>query len=130
MEKLICACTWGDEDMVGKILRSCYVSETMALPALAEAVRRNFLSVVTLILNAGVTAWKIDPISNKNAFHVACEMGSEDLCIHLLESILTITDKEKIYLKNGNGRNGFEILRDNDMCGIAKRVEKKVNEWT
>ena len=31
-----------------------------------------------------------------------------------------------MYVKNGKGRNGLEILRDSDMMGIARRVEKRM----
>ena len=123
-EKLTCACTWGDEELVARILRSCYVSEVMALPALAEAVCRGDVSIVRLLLQAGVSAWKKNINIDKSAFHMACEVGSEEMCNLLLDSMPG--HKDIMYMKNGKGRNGLEILRDSDMMGIARRVEERM----
>ena len=126
LQKLLAAATWGDENTVGYLLRSCYVTESMGIKVLAEAISRNYPSIVKLLRVAGVSEWKLDVSSNKNAFHVACENGFEEIASTFLSSV---SDHliGAVYIKNMNGEDGFDILRRHDMNGIAKRLESQVH---
>ena len=123
-QKLFDASTWGDTSSIEHILRTCYVTEDMALSALAEAARRGFANCVEIYLAAGVSPTKVardvHNAGGRNALHEACAHGQE-ACAELL--IAATTDEAQVLLKTESGATAFDILRANEMNGIVRRLE-------
>ena len=122
------AATWGKEEEIEYMLRSCYVTEDAALPALSEAAFRGFENCLRVLIKAGVSAWKCSPSSlssEKNALHVACESGNEKIAKILIDSM---PSREKVELVDGNGNTAFDLLRRNDLEGMARRLETFTTE--
>jgi hypothetical protein len=139
-KRLINAVTWQDFNQVGYILRSCYVTANAASPALAEACARGYTDCVRILLEAGLSPTDyISPqpcdgqqqqnnsIFQKNALHIACENGHEECAVLL---ILAMNDVADILIKTvPSGLTAFDILRQQDMVGIAKRLENHVDNY-
>jgi hypothetical protein len=125
-KKLVAATTWGDNENLGYILRSCYCSIESCIPSLLEASKRGFALCVRTLLDAGVPAASSDSQWNKTALHAACEAGQEEIASLLISRMTSISE---VYIKCGFGEtdrfSAFDILRGNDMSGIAKRLEAK-----
>jgi hypothetical protein len=125
-KKLLAAASWGNSELLGYILRSCYCSVECALPSMLEASRGGFHSCVQILLDAGVPAASIDPQSAKTALHAACESGQEEIAALLISKMESL---QQVYTKCNFGVDryftAFDILRSNDMHGVAKRLEAK-----
>jgi hypothetical protein len=117
------AATWGDADLLTTLLRSCYVTQDVALPALAEASARGLAPIVDILIAAGVDAGEVIPELGKNAFHIACEAGQELVATSLLRSMQSLADVERRTAARIGAKTGFELLRLNDLGGIARRLE-------
>lgn len=122
MRRITNAATWGDSDQLAYLLRACYVTQSSALPALAEATFRGFDHCVRILLDAGVSPSAPNPTnaSGKNALHVACEHGQE-ACAALL--ISAMTSPEEVYKVTSSGESAFDFLRKNDLNGMARRLD-------
>lgn len=124
--RLVNAVTWQDPRQVEYILRSCYVTHPAALPALGEACYRGLEECVQILLQAGVSAAAYfgqtgGSSCQKNALHIACENGHESCAVLLINSMQS---KEDILLKTiPSDLNAFDILRRQDLSGMAKRLE-------
>lgn len=130
--RLVNAVTWQDPMQVKYILQSCYVTHHIALPALAEACSRGLEECVQILLQAGTSAscyYSLqqqqqgggDSGLQKNALHVACENGHES-CARML--INSMQSREEVYLKTKPaGLTAFDILRQQDLSGMARRLE-------
>ena len=116
------ASTWNNKSMVEYIIRTCYVTEGAALPALEEASSMGFDAVVSVLLKAGVCPTNCSQGHDtlKNSFMQACENGQEACASLLLAAMKNATQP---YLRSAHGHTAFDILRNNDMNGIARRLE-------
>lgn len=113
--------TWGDHESLQYLLRSCYVTEETAVPAFTEACHKGFCTCVAVFLKAGMSPTKrIQESTGKNAFHIACQNGHEECAMLLLEAM---ESREDALLLTDSGETGFQLLRNNDMCGIARRLD-------
>lgn len=131
-KRLASAATWGRAEELGYLLRSCYVTEADALPALAEAAMRGSAECVELLLQAGVSGCKPIPgsLSNKNALHIACENGQEE-CARAI--IMNVADNDGVLegarsicmvcRVGDNELTCFDLLRHRDFNGMARRLE-------
>lgn len=120
--KLAAAATWGDAELAAEVIRTCYVTEAMALPCLAEAAAAGSEAVVALLLAAG--AGPAAPIPGrpglKTALHVACEAGCEATARLLVGALASAAELDT---RDGSGHTALEALRRADMGGIARRLE-------
>jgi hypothetical protein len=122
-EKLRDTCTWGDDDFLRYLIRSCYVTEDVALPALGEACGRGFRNCVVVLLEAGVSGTKAIPNTSlcKNALHIACENGQEACAMEIVDAMISSTQMDE---RTSNGLTALEILKNSDLNGMARRLEK------
>lgn len=127
-KRLLGAATWGNAEDLKYLIRSCYVTERDALPALAEACSMGHVNCVEILLAAGVSACEPIPGSatEKNALHVACENGQEE-CARLLISSVKGMDEVNKTCKCPEDMTCFDLLRKNDMNGMARRLEAHAN---
>ena len=116
------AATWNKPDDMEHLIRTCYVTATLAIPCLIEASKRNFTDVVALLLQAGVSTTTIDPTSGKTALYVACEGGQEDVAKLLI--VATETTNSQAVL------DAIQVARNNDMGFMARRIEALWKEQT
>mmetsp|Transcript_45712 Transcript_45712/g.107746 ORF Transcript_45712/g.107746 Transcript_45712/m.107746 type:complete len:303 (-) Transcript_45712:73-981(-) len=119
--QILSAATWGDAALVGRLLRTCWITEAVALPALAEAAARGFTEVVAILLAAGVKPASVVPErpGGKNSLHLACEAGQEATAMQLLEAMSTPAE---VGAKSTDGSTFVDLLRAQDMGGIARRL--------
>jgi hypothetical protein len=121
-------CTWGKEEEVKNIIRTCYVTKDVAVPALHEACRFGFLNIVKLLVSAKTPASAFGTQSAKNCLHIACENGHEEiakfLIVHGFSSQAGVMAETNVT----NGLSPFAILRQNDMGMMAKRLETLMKE--
>lgn len=124
-KKLESAVTWGNEDELKYLLRSCYVTEANALPALAEASMRGCEGCVAVLLQAGVSGSATIPNSsaNKNALHTACEYGQEECAKLIISSFNNANDIYKTCTSGADEVTCFDLLQRNDMKSMARRLE-------
>ena len=122
LRRLRNATTWNRPEEVLELIRTCYVTKDIALPALHEASASGFLSIVELFIQAGTSPEDVGPESTKNALHIACENGHEEVARYILTNM---PSKEAVMSKtlDARGLNAFEILRENDMGMMARRLE-------
>lgn len=124
--RLMNAATWGDLKQLGFILRSCYVTEECALPALGEVCASGHGECVKLLLKAGVSPSKHIPHNpaGKNALHIAVELGQEEIARDLIHAMVDMNEAYvTCFLRN---QTAFDILRETDQNGLAKRLEQVV----
>ena len=124
-KKLESAVTWENSVELGYLLRSCYVTEQDALAALAEASSRGTCSCVSTLLSAGVSGCAPIPNSttNKNALHMACENGQEEVARMIISSIDKIESVYQVCLCPDE-LTCFDLLRRSDLNGMARRLEE------
>lgn len=125
--RLTAAASWGDHHMIGHIIRSCYVTENCALPALAASCAGGFDGCVGILLAAGLSPTSRIAPTGKNSFHIACENGQEK-CAELLIEAMTNGDDAYVSLPAADGKDSdnvsaFDLMRRNDMHGMARRLE-------
>ncbi len=108
--------------MLEYIIQSCYVTEPAAIPALEEASSLGLEGIVSVLLKAGVSPTNVLPsnATRKNSFMLACENGQEACATMLLKAM---KGSGEAYLRNLNGLTAFDILKSNDMNGMARRLE-------
>ena len=124
-QRLRNAATWNKPEDLEHLIRTCYVPKTLAVPCLVEAAKRNFVAIVTLLVKAGASPSAIDAASGKNALHVACQEGQEDVCRILIESMAT---SEDMYTETAEGHTCFDLARANDLGFMARRLERLAKE--
>ena len=71
--RLRAAAAWGDEALVRTLLETCWVTPSLALPALAEAAKSGHEAVVAALIEAGAdgTYPVSDAAKGKSALHFA-----------------------------------------------------------
>ncbi len=121
-ERLRNACSWNKKEEVVEILRTCYVTKEIAISALKEASLLGHIGIVRILLDAGTPGAEHGQGSSKNALHVACENGHEDIC-RLLISYMRSNHEVMALTLDARSCTAFEILRSNDMGMAAKRLE-------
>ena len=107
------------------LLSSCYCTQASLGPALLEACRHGNLENVHLLLHAGAQAAVQPPGENKCALHVACESGHEEVARALVSSDPSCVHCQSSALSD---RTPLDVARDNDMGGLARRLEQHANE--
>jgi hypothetical protein len=121
--------SWGDANELEYIIRTCYVTASIGTNALIEACSRGLDKCAEVLLRAGAsptqTSHYRSPTSLKSAFHYACENGHE-ACARLLISHMNTLDE--CYLPSVSGATGFDLLRKNDLGGMARRLEALASE--
>ena len=118
--RLFDASTWGDSESIEHILRTSYVTEAVAYPAFLEAARRGFADCVKVFLSADVSP----NLTPNTALHEACAFGQEE-CAMLI--IAATTSKSDALPRNKNGDTPLDILRTNEMNGIARRLDAAIS---
>ena len=121
-------CTWGKENDVREIIRTCYVTKDVAVPALHEACRFGFLNIVKLLVSAKTPACTHGAQSGKNALHIACEQGHEEIAKFLISNGFSSRDDVMAKTNVADGLTPFQILRQNDMGMMAKRLESLLDQ--
>lgn len=121
-KRLKTAACWGQASMIEYIIRTCYVTENEALPALAYASILGSEECVSVLLKSGLSPSSLISDTNlgKNSFMLACEHGQE-ACASLL--LAAMKDINQVFMKTAFGLTAFDILRNNDMNGIARRLD-------
>ena len=107
---------------VAEIIRTCYVNQSCALTAIIEGARYGFVEVVRVLLQAGTLP---NDLEGKTPLHVACENGHENVARLLISHL---PSREEILRVTGDGRTAFDILRQNDLGGVCRRLEAFLNE--
>eukprot|EP00656_Telonema_subtile_P009345 TRINITY_DN14393_c0_g1_i1.p1 TRINITY_DN14393_c0_g1~~TRINITY_DN14393_c0_g1_i1.p1 ORF type:complete len:243 (-),score=60.26 TRINITY_DN14393_c0_g1_i1:360-1088(-) len=118
------AATWGDPVAVRKLLCSCYCTPASTGAALGEAAAMGFVDVVQVLLNAGARP-TMRP-NGKTALHRACEEGQEQAARALIQA--SSSWGEVLVLTVGGEKTAFELAKDLDMGGMAKRLEQYCEE--
>jgi len=128
-KKLLAAATWGDAELVARLLRTCWVTQSVALPALAEAAARGKEQVTAVLLRAGVDPARVVPgrPSGKNALHLACEAGQEATASLLLDA-RWMPNSAAVMRRTAAGFTFLELLRNQDMGSVARRLEAALTE--
>ena len=120
------AATWNQPEDMEHLLRTCYVTSELALPAFVEAAKRNYLDIIKLLLQAGVKATDVDSMSGKSAIHVACENGQEDAArLLVLSASSTSNTSTKVDCAI---QDAFQVARHNDLGFMARRLEALYKE--
>eukprot|EP00658_Telonema_sp_P-2_P025541 TRINITY_DN20291_c0_g1_i4.p1 TRINITY_DN20291_c0_g1~~TRINITY_DN20291_c0_g1_i4.p1 ORF type:complete len:197 (+),score=36.88 TRINITY_DN20291_c0_g1_i4:124-714(+) len=117
------AATWGDPVAVRKLLSSCYCTPATTAAALGEAAAMGFCDVVALLLKAGSRATM--RANGKTALHRACEAGQEEAARVLIQSV---SSEDQAMCLTDSGKTAFELARDQDMCGLVRRLEAFLKE--
>eukprot|EP01047_Picozoa_sp_COSAG01_P038694 COSAG01_NODE_3155_length_6492_cov_3.966995_10_plen_265_part_00 len=137
--KLRAVATWGDVELVRRVLRSCWVTKRVATAALVEAAARGLADVCAVLIAAGAAPGgpkaAADWIPSKTAFHCACENGHEELAALLLASMSERCEVE-VRVGGGGGSGGgggggltaVELARQADLGGVARRVQALIDE--
>jgi ankyrin repeat protein len=120
---------------VRRVLRSCWVTKSVATAALVEAAARGLADVCAVLIAAGAAPGgpkaAADWIPNKTAFHCACENGHEELAALLLASMSERCEVEVRVGGGGGGGGGLtavELARQADLGGVARRVQALIDE--
>jgi hypothetical protein len=124
-QRLLNATTWNQPDVLEKLIRTCYVPNSLVIPCLTESAKRNYVEIVSVLLKAGANPSAIETTCGKNALQISCETGQEDVARLLIDSMMSKSD---IYAKTSNGLNCFELAKNNDLGFMARRLEKLVKE--
>ena len=127
VSKRLCnAVTWQDSQQVAYILRSCYVTQGAALPALIEASSQGVEECAKVLIGAGTSASALVSFTSckKNALHVACENGHESCAMILIDSMKSY---DAIFQRTVPSNKSFvEVLQEQDLNGMAKRLKRHV----
>ena len=123
LEKRLCdAATWGHADVVSDLLRTCYVTRAVAVPALGEAASKGNVDVVKVFVVADSRmAFALHAKYGKNALHAAAERGHEAVLSVLVECAKERADLYGIK-EAARGMSVLQLLRANDMNGLARRI--------
>ena len=118
---LLAAGTWGDAERVRHLIRTCYVTTSIANQALVEVAGAGASEVVGVLLQARACADYAAPaLDDKTALHAACEAGLEDTAALLIASMSTEGFARKT---RSGGHTAMDVLRRSDMNGMARRLE-------
>ncbi|KAK3244935.1 hypothetical protein CYMTET_43310 [Cymbomonas tetramitiformis] len=124
--KLAAAATWGDEVKMAHLVRTCYVTREAASEALLDGAREGAEGVVRVLLAAGASAdFASVERDAKTALYVACECGYEPLAAQLI-SAMSLDGLGR--RATSSGLTAFELLRREDLSGMARRLEAKASE--
>ena len=117
------AATFADDDAtpLRHLLSSCYCIRAALNPALVEASRHGNSAGVQLLLAANASPDDCDAGEGKSALHVACEAGDEAVARLLVAHSPSGLRSSRSALLNG--RTPLDVLRDNDLGGLARRLE-------
>lgn len=127
--RLMAAGSFGNAEEIEYLIRTCFVTKELASQVLCEIAREGSVESVNVLLKAGASPdYPITQLDNKTALHFACTGGYEDVAESLIRAL---PSKESAYLKTSSDKTPFDILRDQDMNGVARRLEALVNTlWT
>ena len=127
-KRLNSAIPWGNVEELEYILRSCYVTISDAIPALVEAASRGYEKCVEVLLRAGVPGSAPLPhcSSGRNALHMACDNGQES-CVKLIMKYSQNIEDIYTTCRSPNEMTCFDLLRRNDLGGMARRLEAYAN---
>ena len=121
---LLAAASWGDSAKTALLLRTCWVTPTIANQVLVEASQAGSPDVIRLLLDAGASPdFTLAELDGKTALHVACESGHEEVAAMLIPRMSKIALGFKT---KSTGFTAFEILRRAELAGMARRLEALV----
>ena len=124
---LSAAATWGEPEKVAALIRTCYVTQEAAWPALLEASTRGFEEVVRVLLEAGTQPTAVAEGGGGSGgggptpLHRACANGHEATARALIEAMKG--SDELVRAVDTDGATAFEVARRNDMRRLAERLE-------
>mmetsp|Transcript_77375 Transcript_77375/g.125532 ORF Transcript_77375/g.125532 Transcript_77375/m.125532 type:complete len:222 (-) Transcript_77375:55-720(-) len=118
---LLAAGTWGVADRMAQIIRTCYVTESIANPVLVEIAQAGSSEVVRVLVDAGADPnWVEAALDNKTALHAACDAGHEEIAVLLIGRM----SPEAIqYTTRSTSCTAMDLLRRAEMNGMARRLE-------
>ena len=105
------------------LLTSCYCTPSTTTPALCEAAAKGHVDVVKLLVGAGSSIVALE--NGKTAFHRACEEGQEETATAL---IIAMESRDQAYFNSVSGQTAFELARQQELGGCARRLEAKVKD--
>jgi hypothetical protein len=128
-DRLMAAGSFGNAEEIAYLIRTCFVTRTLASQVLCEIAREGSVDVVQVLLKAGASPhYPNTKLDNKTALHFACESGYEEVASMLIRAMPT---REDAYSKTKSGKTAFDLLREQDMNGVARRLEALVVEiWS
>ncbi|CAK9002412.1 unnamed protein product [Durusdinium trenchii] len=123
--KLLCdAATWGKQERVEHVLQSCHWTPEVLSAPLAEAAGRGHLEVCEALLKA-----RADPVGRGpkgvTALHRAAGEGHEEVAELLLRRCQELGLAEPLAVQDDLGRTCLECAREQDLHGVARRLEVK-----
>ena len=114
----------GDATPLRHLLSSCYCTHAALQPALLEASRNGHIEGVRLLLDAGASPSVQPQPEGKSALHAACEVGDEAVARALISA-----DPASVHMISAlGGRTPLDVCRDNDLSGLARRLEAHATE--
>jgi hypothetical protein len=121
---LLAAGAWGDSSKLEHLIRTCWVTPSIANEVLVEASQGGSADVVRLLLDAGASPdFSMAQLDGKTALHVACEAGHEELAALLIPRMTAAG----IWCKTrSTGCTAFDLLRRAELSGMARRLEALV----
>jgi hypothetical protein len=118
---LLAAGAWGDSAKTELLIRTCWVTPSVANHVLVEAAQAGSVEVVRVLLEAGASPdYSLAELDSKTALHVACEAGHEDVAAVLIPRMSTAGLDCKT---RSTGCTAFELLRRAELTGMARRLE-------
>ena len=123
-KQLLAAGAWGDCAKLELLIRTCWVTPTIANSVLVETSQAGSADAVRVLLDAGASPdFASAELDGKTALHVACEAGHEEVAALLIPRMT----KAGIDCKTrSSGCTAFDLLRRAELAGMARRLEALV----
>lgn len=123
---LVAAGSFGHADKLVQLIRTCYVSAAMASDVLCESVREGHESTAAVLIAAGADPAKPVPkMDGRAPIHFAAAAGHSRVAALVLDAL---PSRAAAYAKSTSGKTFADLLRENDMAGAARRLEKQADE--
>ena len=117
--RIAAAAAWGDVELLGTLLRTCYVSQSTADAVLFEvASTGGGADVVELLLRAGASG--AAPLAKgRTALHAAMNSGHEECAAAIVAASPSRAATAK---QDDAGQSAVDLARANDFGGVARRI--------
>jgi hypothetical protein len=117
----LAAGAWGDGAKMDHLIRTDWITPTIANHVLVEAAQAGSVEIVHVLLDAGASPdFSLGELDGKTALHVACEAGHEDVAAVLIPRMSTTGLSCKT---RSTGCTAFKLLRRTALMGMARRLE-------
>eukprot|EP00747_Dinoflagellata_sp_TGD_P188872 gnl/TRDRNA2_/TRDRNA2_48469_c0_seq1.p2 gnl/TRDRNA2_/TRDRNA2_48469_c0~~gnl/TRDRNA2_/TRDRNA2_48469_c0_seq1.p2 ORF type:complete len:307 (+),score=84.86 gnl/TRDRNA2_/TRDRNA2_48469_c0_seq1:40-960(+) len=129
-DALRAAATWNDPARVQLLVGTCFYDSATMSPALLEAAAKGYTEVVAVLLNgkngmSKASATALDSAEGTSALHRAMMNGHEEICKMMID---TLESAEVARPLNKQGLDPFEATRQEDLGGVARRMQKYLDE--